>query len=122
MTIGNGVLIAFDVSISTATHSTDWQTRKEKNGTPFARPITIEDDCWIGARATILPGVRIGRGAMVAAGAVVAKDVEAETLVGGVPAKLIKKLARVVEAETLADGVPARLIEELTSDDDSEQA
>lgn len=94
MTIGNGVLVASDVCIGTGTHSTDWQTRQAMNGTSFAHPIRIEDDCWIGARAVILPGVRIGRGATVAAGAVVNKDVEAETLVGGVPAKLIKRMTQ----------------------------
>jgi len=68
------------------------QSRREAQGTSFALPIHIEADCWIGARATILPGVTIGRGATVAAGAVVIKDVEAETLVGGVPARFIRSL------------------------------
>lgn len=67
-------------------------SRREAHGTSFALPIRIEADCWIGARATILPGVTIGRGATVAAGAVVIKDVEAETLVGGVPARFIRSL------------------------------
>jgi acetyltransferase-like isoleucine patch superfamily enzyme len=47
---------------------------------------------WIGSRATILPGVRIGRGAVVAAGAVVTKDVAPDTMVGGVPARLVRDL------------------------------
>lgn len=68
------------------------QSRRDAQGTSFALPIRIEADCWIGARATILPGVTIGRGATVAAGAVVIKDVEAETLVGGVPARFIRSL------------------------------
>lgn len=72
------------------------QSRREAQGTSFALPIRIEADCWIGARATILPGVTIGRGATVAAGAVVIKDVEAETLVGGVPARFI----RILKSET----------------------
>jgi maltose O-acetyltransferase len=67
-------------------------SRREAQGTSFALPIRIEADCWIGARATILPGVTIGRGATVAAGAVVIKDVEAETLVGGVPTRFIRSL------------------------------
>lgn len=53
--------------------------------------ITVDDDVWIGYGATILDGVHIGRGGVVAAGAVVAKDVEPYTIVGGVPAKPIKK-------------------------------
>jgi acetyltransferase-like isoleucine patch superfamily enzyme len=52
-------------------------------------PISIEDDAWIGAGAIVLPGVRIGRGAVVAAGAVVTKDVESFTIVGGVPSVVI---------------------------------
>lgn len=53
--------------------------------------ITLEDDVWIGQRATILDGVRIGQGAAVAAGALVTKDVEPYTIVGGVPARIIRK-------------------------------
>jgi acetyltransferase-like isoleucine patch superfamily enzyme len=52
-------------------------------------PITIEDDAWIGAGAIVLPGVTVGRGAVVAAGAVVTKDVESFTIVGGVPSVVI---------------------------------
>ncbi len=54
-------------------------------------PITICDGVWIGARAIILPGVTMGEGAVVAAGAVVTKDVESWAVVGGNPAKFIKK-------------------------------
>ncbi|KAF5013140.1 hypothetical protein FDECE_860 [Fusarium decemcellulare] len=92
VTIGDRVLIGPDVCICTGTHDIHWQAREEVYGTSFALPISIEADCWIGARATILPGVRIGRGATVAAGAVVTKDVEPDCLVGGVPAKLIRRL------------------------------
>ena len=53
------------------------------------RPVVIEDDVWIGHGATVLKGVRIGRGAVVAAGAVVTRNVEPYTVVGGVPARLI---------------------------------
>jgi maltose O-acetyltransferase len=58
----------------------------------ISKPITIEDKCWIGTGAIILGGVTIGEGAVVAAGAVVNRDVAPYTLVGGVPAKIIKRL------------------------------
>ncbi|MBI5302416.1 MAG: acyltransferase [Chloroflexi bacterium] len=57
-----------------------------------AQGIVVEDDCWIGAGAIILDGVRLGRGAVVAAGAVVTRDVPPHTLVGGVPARILKTI------------------------------
>jgi acetyltransferase-like isoleucine patch superfamily enzyme len=80
--IGDRTLISPDVCICTGTHPVDMRGREEAQGTSFAMPIVIEADCWIGARVTILPDVRIGRDACVAAGAVVTKDVEPE-IVGG---------------------------------------
>ena len=61
-------------------------------GVNVGRPILIEDGSWIAARSTILPGVTIGRSSIVASGAVVARDVPSNVLVGGVPARLIKNL------------------------------
>ena len=58
----------------------------------YPEPIYIEDKAWLGSNVTILPGIRIGEGAIVAAGAVVTKDVPAGSVVGGVPAKVIKKI------------------------------
>ena len=55
-------------------------------------PVRLVNNVWIGSHATILPGVTVGDGAVVAAGAVVAKDVPANTVVGGVPAKVIKHI------------------------------
>ncbi|WP_168173919.1 DapH/DapD/GlmU-related protein [Thioclava sp. F36-6] len=60
------------------------------SGRPSARNCVIEDDVWIGARVTVMMGVRIGRGAVVATGAVVTRDVEPYSVVGGVPARFIK--------------------------------
>ncbi|CAJ0546563.1 Ff.00g011900.m01.CDS01 [Fusarium sp. VM40] len=91
--VGDRVLIGPEDCICPITHAFDPDERREASGTSFAHPIYIEDDCWIGARALILPGVRVGRGSTVAAGAVVAKDVEPYCLVGGAPAKLIRRLA-----------------------------
>ena len=82
MTIGDNVSISPQVAISTAAHSAvDPAFRVE------IRPVTIEDNVWIGMRATILGGVTLGRGSVVAAGAVVTKDVPPLTIVAGVPAR-----------------------------------
>jgi maltose O-acetyltransferase len=82
--IGNNVDIAQETAIWTLEHDVhDDQHRA------VGAPVTIEDYAWIGHRAIILPGVRIGRGAVVAAGAVVTQDVAPMAIVGGVPAKPI---------------------------------
>jgi acetyltransferase-like isoleucine patch superfamily enzyme len=57
-----------------------------------AAPITIETNVWIGAAATVLPGVTVGAGSVVAAGAVVTRDVPPATLVAGVPARVVRRL------------------------------
>jgi maltose O-acetyltransferase len=90
ITIGRGVSVGHHVVCITANHETGWDTRR--CGVCIPKPIVIEDGCWIGARATILPGVTVGQGSVVAAGAVVTADVPPNTLVGGVPAKVIKTL------------------------------
>ena len=82
--IGDGVRIAPNVRFHAAGHDA---ARPELPDT--GADIVVEDGAWIGAGAVLLPGVRIGRGAVVAAGAVVAKDVAAGVIAGGVPAKEI---------------------------------
>lgn len=84
--IGTKVAISREAFICTASHDIT-----KPNRPLVTAPITICDGVWIGARAIILPGVTIGEGAVVAAGAVVTKDVEPFTVVGGNPAKFIKK-------------------------------
>lgn len=91
LTIGKGVMMGPDVLIYTRNHEvsrTDIYMIEQGDTEP--NPVMIEDDVWIGARAVILPGVTIGKGAIIAAGAVVSKSVEAYDIVGGVPAKVIK--------------------------------
>ena len=84
--IGDGALIGHQVVIATLNHDLD----PEQRGSMKAAPVTIDKNVWIGSHATVLAGVTIGEGAVVAAGAVVTKDVAPRTVVGGVPAKVIK--------------------------------
>lgn len=88
--IGDRVTIGHQVFLVTGGHRIGPSGRRAERVVP--RAITIHDGCWIGARAIVLPGVTIGRGAVVGAGAVVSRDVEPNTVVGGVPARLIRQL------------------------------
>lgn len=90
ITIGDGVFIAPDVKILTEGHPEEPTRRR----TLLTKPVVIGDGVWIGAGATILPGVTIGENAIVAAGAVVSRDVEPDTIVGGVPARVLRKIRR----------------------------
>ena len=84
--IGKRVLVGHNVVMATLDHDLD-PTRR---GVLHCSPIVIGDDVWIGSSATITRGVTIGDGAVVAAGAVVTRDVPARTVVGGVPAKVLR--------------------------------
>lgn len=88
--IGNNVMVGPRVSFYTAGHPIDPQIRIEE--LEFGLPITVKDNVWIGGNATILPGVTIGKNSIIAAGAVVTKDVAANTIVGGNPAQLIRAI------------------------------
>ena len=103
--IGEHVLVSHLVDIhDTDSHPLEWRQRRkdiecvlggraaERAGEVAGAPVVIEDDVWIGCKATILKGVRIGRGAIVAAGAVVTRDVPPFTLVAGNPARTIRTL------------------------------
>jgi len=92
VTIGSHVNLAQGVTVTALNHNfADPSLRIDEQGVTTT-PVTIDDDVWIGAGAVILPGVTVGRHAVVAAGAVVNRDVPPFTLVGGVPAKVIKSL------------------------------
>ena len=90
VTIGCDVLIGPRVTIVPENHRFESVTETIKSQGVERSRVYIEDDCWIGAGATILAGVRIGRGSVVAAGAVVARSFPPYSVVGGVPARLIK--------------------------------
>lgn len=86
--IGDKCLIGHNCTICTVNHSQNPDNR----GDMICSPVKIGNKVWVGANVTILPGVSIGDGAIIAAGAVVTKDVEPATIVGGVPAKKIKAI------------------------------
>lgn len=88
--IGDGCLISQFVSIIGANHNTardPWMRDQPHN--LVRAGVQIGDDVWIGANAVLLPGIRVGHGAIIAAGAVVTRDVEAYAIVGGVPATVL---------------------------------
>lgn len=88
--LGDNVLVGPKVSFYTAIHSIDAKQREQ--WLVYAKPITVEDNVWIGGSATILGGVTIGKNAIVGAGAVVTKDVEPNTIVVGNPARVLRKI------------------------------
>jgi acetyltransferase-like isoleucine patch superfamily enzyme len=87
--IADEVMIAHKVNLITAGHPLEPDQRRAYI---TAEPITIDQNVWIGASATVLPGVHIGAGSVVAAGAVVTHDVPPATLVAGVPARVVRSL------------------------------
>lgn len=86
--IGDGSQIGMNVAIATLNHGLPLKTR----GTTYAQPVVIGENAWIGSNATILPGVTIGDNSVVAAGAVVTKDIPPDSVAAGVPAKVIKTI------------------------------
>ena len=90
VTFGDSVLIAPGAVITTVNHALD--PEKRRAGICTALPITVGSNVWIGANSTILPGVTVGDDAVIAAGAVVRSDVPPRTVVGGVPARVLKSL------------------------------
>jgi len=101
LTIGQNVNLSSEVMIWTAQHD----YRDPGFGTMF-KPVAINDHAWLGPRCIILPGVTIGAGAVIAAGAVVTKDVEPYTVVGGVPAQKIADRPKGLNYNPAASGIP----------------
>lgn len=88
ITIGDNVMVGPNVCFTTATHPTDPKQRLA--GVEYAIPITVGNNVWFGCNIAVLPGVTIGDGAVIAAGCVVNKDVPANAVVAGVPARVLK--------------------------------
>lgn len=88
ITLEDGVFIGPNVNLITENHAEEPELRHNV----YTRPIRIKRNAWIGAAAVILPGVTVGENAIVAAGAVVSKDVPDNTIVGGVPARTIRRI------------------------------
>ena len=88
VTIGDGCQIGHNVVFATLNHG----LQPEERGITYPAPIVLGKNVWVGSNSTILQGVTIGDNAVIAAGAVVTKDVEAGTIVGGVPARFIKRI------------------------------
>lgn len=102
ITIGDNVLIAPGVQMNTASHPVEWEARRNPDfgNNPqayfcktYAKPITIGNNCWIGAGAIILGGVTIGDNSTIGAGSVVVKDIPPHSLAVGNPCKVIRRIA-----------------------------
>lgn len=89
--IGDNCMIGPNTLITTVGHPINPLKRRKKLAQ--AKPISIGNDVWIGGNVTILPGVKIGDNVVVAAGAVITKDIDSNTIVGGVPAKVLKTIS-----------------------------
>lgn len=92
VTIGSNVNLAQGITVTALNHNFSETNKRIDEQGISTNAVTIDDDVWIGANAVILPGVKIGNHSVVAAGAVVTKDVPPHSLVAGVPAKFIKQI------------------------------
>jgi acetyltransferase-like isoleucine patch superfamily enzyme len=92
VTIGQHVNLAQGIVVTALNHNYSIPDQRIDQQGVTTAAVTIENDCWIGANAVILPGVTIGEHSVVAAGAVVTKDVPSHSLVAGVPARIIKQI------------------------------
>ena len=90
ITLGNDIFIGPDCGFYTASHPLTYEERNR--GLEKALPITIGDNCWFGAKVSVMPGVRIGNGCVIAAGSVVTKDIPDNSLAAGIPAAVKKTI------------------------------
>lgn len=101
--IGNNVMIAPNVTISTTGHPVDPTVRI--TGQQFSQTVTLEDNVWIGSGAVINPGVTIGRNSVIGAGSVVTKDIPADVVAAGVPCRVLRPIGEQDRQNALA-GLP----------------
>lgn len=99
VTIGDRCMFGPNVSVFAATHETEVQSRREF--IEYAREVTIGSDCWIGGQSVILPGVSIGKGCTIAAGAVVTKNIPDFSVAMGAPARVVKKVQPVPDVPSI---------------------
>ena len=92
VTIGSHVNLAQGITVTALNHNFEAPERRIDEQGVSTQQVTIGDDIWIGANAVVLPGVTVGNHCVIAAGAVVTKDVPSHSLVAGVPAKIIKQI------------------------------
>ena len=97
MTIGDRVKCGPNVSLLTATHDVDPQSRRDQ--VEFALPISIGDDCWLGAGVMVLPGVSVGKGCTVGAGSIVTRDLPDWSVAYGSPAKVVRTVEPVEDVK-----------------------
>ena len=96
---GENVFIAPNCGFYTAGHPMDWPTRN--SGLEFAKPITVEDNVWIGGNVTVLPGVTIGSGSVIGAGSVVVHDIPSNVVAVGNPCKPVRAIENPAETPAL---------------------
>lgn len=90
ITVGDYCFFGPYTGLYTATHPLDYEARNR--GLERALPITIGNNCWLGANVSVMPGVKIGNGCVIAAGSVVTKDIPDNSIAAGVPAKVVKTI------------------------------
>ncbi|KAK8861193.1 hypothetical protein IAR55_002012 [Kwoniella newhampshirensis] len=91
--IGDRTMIAANCQLYTPTHPLAPEERNGLQGPEWAKPITIGHDCWLGGGVILVPGITVGDGAVIGAGSVVTKNVEARSVVAGNPARVVKRIA-----------------------------
>lgn len=90
VTIGSHVMLGPRVTISAATHPVDPELRRQAY--QYDLPVTIEENVWVGAGATILPGVTIGKNSVIGAGSVVDRDIPPDVVAAGVPCRVLREI------------------------------